>query len=136
MESEFFGYRKGAFTGAIKGPLARLDGTARIALAGTAAPTATSAVPGATVTAVITPWEPQPLPQAQAVLRATRTADLSNELRIPRLMIEARDGTKVPVSVLRRKDFARDGSGKPTAPEKRARSSGLAQTMGEVSDRP
>ncbi len=29
-----------------------------------------------------------------------------------RLMIPARDGTKVPVSVLRRKDFARDGSGK------------------------
>ncbi len=29
-----------------------------------------------------------------------------------RLMIEARDGTRVPVSVLRRKDFARDGSGK------------------------
>ncbi len=29
-----------------------------------------------------------------------------------RLMIAARDGTKVPVSVLRRKDFARDGSGK------------------------
>ena len=29
-----------------------------------------------------------------------------------RLMIEARDGVRVPVSVMRRKDFARDGSGK------------------------
>ncbi len=29
-----------------------------------------------------------------------------------RLMIDARDGAKVPVSVLRRKDFAKDGSGK------------------------
>ena len=28
--------------------------------------------------------------KAQAVLRATRTADLSNEIRVPRLMIEAR----------------------------------------------
>ena len=29
-----------------------------------------------------------------------------------RLMIEARDGVRVPVSVMRRKDFAKDGSGK------------------------
>ena len=29
-----------------------------------------------------------------------------------RLMIEARDGAKIPVSVLRRRDFAKDGSGK------------------------
>jgi tetratricopeptide (TPR) repeat protein len=38
---------------------------------------------------------------AQAVLRATRTADLSNEIRVPRLMIEAR-----ALSDLGRNDFA------------------------------
>ena len=39
--------------------------------------------------------------KAQAALRATRTADLSNEIRIPRLMIEAR-----ALSDLGRHDFA------------------------------
>ena len=39
--------------------------------------------------------------RAQAVLRATRTADLSNEIRVPRLMIEAR-----ALSDLGRHDFA------------------------------
>ena len=39
--------------------------------------------------------------KAQAVLRATRTADLSNEIRVPRLMIEAR-----ALSDLGRHDFA------------------------------
>jgi tetratricopeptide (TPR) repeat protein len=39
--------------------------------------------------------------KAQAVLRATRTADLANEIRVPRLMIEAR-----ALSDLGRHDFA------------------------------
>jgi tetratricopeptide (TPR) repeat protein len=39
--------------------------------------------------------------KAQAVLRATRTADLSNEIRVPRLMIEAR-----ALSDIGRHDFA------------------------------
>ena len=39
--------------------------------------------------------------KAQAVLRATRTADLSNEIRLPRLMIEAR-----ALSNIGRHDFA------------------------------
>jgi hypothetical protein len=39
--------------------------------------------------------------KAQAVLRATRTADLSNEIRVPRLMLEAR-----ALSDLGRHDFA------------------------------
>jgi hypothetical protein len=39
--------------------------------------------------------------EAQAVLRATRTADLANEIRVPRLMIEAR-----ALSDLGRHDFA------------------------------
>jgi tetratricopeptide (TPR) repeat protein len=41
--------------------------------------------------------------KAQAVLRATRTADLSNEIRVPRLMIEAR-----ALSDIGRHDFALD----------------------------
>jgi tetratricopeptide (TPR) repeat protein len=41
--------------------------------------------------------------QAQAVLRATRTADLSNEIRVPRLLIEAR-----ALSDMGRHDFALD----------------------------
>src|SRR5262249_20211344 len=41
--------------------------------------------------------------KAQAVLRATRTADLSDEIRIPRLMIEAR-----ALSDIGRHDFAID----------------------------
>jgi len=39
--------------------------------------------------------------KAQAVLRATRTADLSNEIRVPRLLIEAR-----ALSDIGRNDFA------------------------------
>ena len=41
--------------------------------------------------------------KAQATLRATRTADLSNELRIPRLLLEAR-----ALSDIGRHDFALD----------------------------
>ena len=55
------------FSASAKGPLERLDAQARIAVAGgVASPLA----PGATVTAVVTPWAAQPLPRAQAVLRA------------------------------------------------------------------
>ncbi len=56
-----------AFTGAIKGPLARLEALAQVAVAGGPQPTP---APGATVTAVLTPWAAQPLPQAQARLQA------------------------------------------------------------------
>jgi translocation and assembly module TamB len=54
-----------AFTATVQGPLARLQAQARVAVAGDAQP-----APGATVTAVITPWAAQPLPQAQARLQA------------------------------------------------------------------
>jgi len=56
-----------AFVASLKGPLQQLDARARVALAG--AP-ASGPPPGATVTAVITPWAGQPLPQARAVLQA------------------------------------------------------------------
>ena len=54
------------FSANIKGPLVRLDAQARVAVAAASA----LAGPGATVTAVITPWAPQPLPQADASLRS------------------------------------------------------------------
>ena len=79
-----------AFTGAVKGPLARLDALALVAVAGGAQPTPSPA-PGATVTAVVTPWAAQPLPQAQARLQAldlrafwaqAPSTQLSGEVRV------------------------------------------------------
>ncbi len=56
-----------AFSATVTGPLARLQAQARVAVAGGAQP---APAPGATVTALITPWAAQPLPQAQVRLQA------------------------------------------------------------------
>jgi translocation and assembly module TamB len=55
------------FIATLKGPLADLNVQARLQAA---QPSAGADTPEATATARITPWEPQPVPQAQADLRA------------------------------------------------------------------
>ena len=57
------------FSATATGPLARLDAQVRVAVAG-GAPSQSAPAPGATVTAVITPWAVQPLPQALANVQA------------------------------------------------------------------
>ncbi|MFC5498026.1 translocation/assembly module TamB domain-containing protein [Caenimonas terrae] len=58
-----------AFSASASGPLEKLVAQARVGLVAATA-TQPSPAPGATVTAVVTPWAPQPLPQAQARLQA------------------------------------------------------------------
>jgi translocation and assembly module TamB len=59
-----------AFSATVAGPLARLEAQGRVSVAGSAPATPQSDAPNATVTAIVTPWAAQPLPQAQARMQA------------------------------------------------------------------